>query len=132
MSETYDVAIIAAGSAGAAAATACARHGMAVALLEAGPLARAGARWINAIPGWTFDEAGVARPTAEETLGPPPPVIHIFAGRRQEHTRVVTDEFIEVDMGLMVARLQREARAAGVTLMPACRVAAARGETLVL
>ena len=132
MSRTYDVVIIGAGSAGAAAATACARQGMTVALLEAGPLARAGARWINAIPGWTFDEAEVARPTAEETLGPPPPAIHLYAGHRQEHTKVVTDEFIEVDMGLLVARLQREARSAGATLMPASRVVAARDETLEL
>ena len=132
MSKHFDVAIIGAGSAGAAAAAACARHGMAVALLEAGPLARAGARWINAIPGWTFDEAGVDRPTAEEKLGPPPPAIHIFAGRRQERVKVVTDEFIEVDMGLLVARLQREARAAGVELMPASRVAAAHDEVLEL
>ncbi len=122
MTTTYDVAIIGAGSAGAAAAGHCARRGMSAALLEAGPLARAGARWINAIPGWTFDEADVARPSAEETLGPPPPAIHVFAGRREERVKVVTDQFIEVDMGLLVARLQREARAAGVTLMPGSRV----------
>ncbi len=130
MSKTYDVAIIGAGSAGAACAAACARRSMDVALLEAGSLARAGARWINAIPGWTFDEAEVERPTPEETLGPPPPAIHIFAGRRQERVKVVTDEFIEVDMGRMVARLQREARGHGVRLMPASRVTGARGEVL--
>ncbi len=130
MNNMYDVAIIGAGSAGAAAAANCARRGLKVALLEANSLAQAGARWINAIPGWTFDEAGISRPQGEETLGPPPPAIHVFAGRGRERVKVVTDQFIEMDMVPLITRLQREARAAGVELMPGARVTGISGDRL--
>ena len=63
---SVDVAIVGAGTAGAAAALLCARRGLRVLAIDRAPLERAGAHWINAVPTRLFDEAGIARPIAPE------------------------------------------------------------------
>ena len=112
-----DVAVVGAGSAGAAAALDCARRGMSVVCLEAGPLEQAGACWINGIPGWMFDAAGIPRPTDDELVANPQ-AHHTFAGWGPERVTVPEAAFLQVDMRRLVTRLQRSAAEAGARLLP--------------
>ena len=50
-----DVAIVGAGTAGAAAAALCAQRGLSVVCLDSKPLDGAGARWLNGVPLSAFD-----------------------------------------------------------------------------
>lgn len=110
----WDVVVLGAGSAGAAAAHSLARRGLSVLALERKPLDAAGARWCNAVPGWCFDASDVPRPTAPEARGGPP--IHLVAGWGPERVRIAGQDVLEVDMRHLVARLQRLATEAGATL----------------
>ena len=75
----FDAVVVGAGTAGSAAAWQLASKGLRVALLEVRRPDAAGPRWVNAVPPWMFDRAGVARPEPPElhsrdcrcsTLGP--------------------------------------------------------------
>ncbi|HEY3352279.1 MAG TPA: FAD-dependent monooxygenase [Polyangia bacterium] len=124
-----DVAIVGAGSAGAAAALLCARRGLAVVCLDRRRLDAAGARWINAVPGWCFDEAGLARPTPPELVAEHFAVNLVAPGGAQ---RVVLrgHDVLHVDMRALVRRLQRGARTAGAVLAGGVRVEAVTGDVL--
>lgn len=112
---SVDVAIVGAGTAGAAAALLCARRGLRVLAIDRAPLERAGAHWINAVPTRLFDEAGIARPIAPE-LESPPVAMHMLAGRGPVRATSSGQDLLEVDMAHLVARLQRDAREAGAIL----------------
>ncbi len=109
----WDVIVVGAGTAGGAAALCCARQGLRTLLLERGPLDEAGARWVNGVPGWSFDEAGVERPQGSELVGKGAPM-HLVGGKG----RVVVEhhDVLEVDMVRLVARLQAGAQQAGAEL----------------
>lgn len=108
-----DLAIVGAGSAGAALAGHAARAGMRVVVLERRPLGEAGARWVNGIARWMFDEAGVAPPREDERVGHES-AFHLVAGRHAAARVVVRGHDVEaVDMRRLIARLQRDAREAG-------------------
>lgn len=124
-----DVAIVGAGTAGSAAAALCARRGLRVVCLERRALNDAGARWINGVPGWTFDEAGFARPRGDELFGAGH-AFHLVAGSGPERVIVREHDLLEVDMRFLVARLQDEARAAGATLIGNVEVRAFDGVSL--
>jgi len=116
-----DVAIVGAGTAGAAAAWHCAKRGLETVALEAGPLERAGARWLNGVPGWCFDEAEVPRPQAPELRGGGEP-FHLIAGWGPTRLTVRGLGVLDVDMALLVERLQGLAADAGARLVPRARV----------
>lgn len=105
----------------------CARHGLRVALLERGPLDEAGARWVDAVPGWTFDQAKIERPKGDELVGAGA-TVQLIAGHEQ--LRCGYDDLLEVDMRHLVARLQRDAEAAGVALLSETRAESWDGSTL--
>ncbi len=111
---TTDVLIIGAGTAGAAAAAACAEAGLDVTCVDRQPLAEAGARWVNAVPAWCFDHASVKRPQGAELLGASP-AFHLVAGE----SRVVVrpSPTLEVDMRALVRRLQADAARHGAKLI---------------
>ena len=115
MGSRVDVVIVGAGSAGAAAALLCARAGLSVRCIDAAPLDRAGARWLNGVPGWCFDVAGIARPEPPEDHGHSERY-HLMAGYSQARVTVTERDCLDVDMRHLVARLQRLAIAAGATL----------------
>ncbi|MCB9563404.1 MAG: FAD-dependent oxidoreductase [Kofleriaceae bacterium] len=110
-----DLAVIGAGTAGAAAAAFLAERGLKVVVLERRTLAAAGARWVNGVPRGVFRAAGVAVPTGDEDLGGPHPFHMIAPGGR---VRIDDHDVIDVDMRALVARLQARAMAAGVTFLP--------------
>lgn len=64
----FDAVVVGGGTAGSATAWGLARRGLSVALVEARPLAEAGARWVVGLPAWVFDDLGVARPAEPELI----------------------------------------------------------------
>lgn len=117
--ERWDVVIVGAGTAGSVAALHLARANKRVLVLEARPLDDSGARWVNAIPDWMYDESGVAMPTERPELRARV-TRHVMLDPSWNH-RVILDgsPVLFVDMRHMVERLQREAREAGALLRDA-------------
>ena len=111
----FDLAIVGAGTAGAALAAQAARAGMRVVCVERRPLGEAGARWVNGVPRWMFEEAGVDEPRGDERLGYGHP-FHLVAGQGPDRVVVRDHDVLDVDMRLLVARLQRDAIEAGADL----------------
>ncbi len=116
-----DVVVIGLGSAGAAAARACARAGLRVHAVDASPPERAGAHWVNGVALWCFDEGGVSRPEGAERLAGSD-VFHLVAGWGPHRLTLRSVGHAEVDMRLLVRRLHAEARAAGARLEGGRRV----------
>jgi flavin-dependent dehydrogenase len=111
-----DLAIVGAGSAGAALAGHAARAGMRVMVLERRPIEEAGARWVNGVARWMFEESGIAAPSGSECVGQEG-AFHLVAGRDARARIVVRDhDVIAVDMRRLVSRLQSDAREAGADL----------------
>jgi menaquinone-9 beta-reductase len=125
----FDLAIVGAGTAGAGAAWQCARRGMRVICVDSRPLAEAGARWVNGVASWLLEAAAIPAPTGAELRGEDGP-FHLLAGWGP--TRVVMRErgVVELDMRLLVARLQALAADAGAELRGGVRVLGLRGDTL--
>jgi flavin-dependent dehydrogenase len=92
-----------------------ARAGLRVVCVDRRPLDRAGARWVNGVPRWMFHEAGLDEPRGDERLGHGHP-FHLIAGRGPTRVVVRHHDVLDVDMRLLVARLQREALEAGAEL----------------
>ena len=109
----YDAVVVGAGTAGSAAALLLARAGRRVALLEARPLKRAGARWVNSVPPWMFDRAGLERPRPPEKLDGASAVTLMGAGG-DARLRLPPIAPWGVDIRLLVRRLQADARDLGV------------------
>lgn len=119
--QRYDAVVLGAGTAGASTAWQLAARGLRVAFTDTRPLGAAGARWINGVPPWMFDEAGVPRPEPPERRGGD----HAFtllgvSGRR--YLSVEPSPVWAVDMRALVARLQALAVDAGATGFGGARV----------
>jgi flavin-dependent dehydrogenase len=114
--ERWDVIVVGAGTAGATAALHLAAARFRVLLLDARAFAESGARWVNAVPAWMFDEAGVERPTSRPELRARVER-HVMIDPSWQH-RVVLEgsPMLFVDMRHVVRRLHRAARDAGATL----------------
>lgn len=119
--DEYDVVVVGGGTAGAAAAWQFAAAGRRAALVEAQALDSAGATWVNAIPPWQFDAAGLARPTPPE-LRESAPCLHVFGPSARRRVVVAPPPGWPVDMRRLVARVQGLARGAGATLLPGLRL----------
>lgn len=107
-----DVLIAGGGTAGAAAARALALRGLSVTLIERRPLHEAGARWVNGVPAWAFEAAGLSQPEGDERVGEHE-VFHMVAGFDGPKLRVPARGLLDVDMRRLGARLLKEAVAAG-------------------
>ena len=124
-----DVAIVGAGTAGAALAVLAARAGLRVVCVERRPLDEAGARWVNGVSAEAFDAAGLERPRGEELAGSGH-AFHLLAGWGPERISIRGHELMEVDMRHLVARLQTLARDCGAELLGETRVIGLEGRTL--
>ncbi|MGB3039825.1 MAG: FAD-dependent oxidoreductase [Candidatus Nanopelagicales bacterium] len=111
----YDVAIVGAGTAGSAAALHCARLGLSTVCLDRQPHGQAGAHWLNGVPGWMFSAAGLVQPVGDELVGNREP-FHMLAGHGPARIIITDHDLLDVDMGLLVKRLQSLAEDAGAEL----------------
>lgn len=110
-----DILVVGLGTAGAAAARACARAGLRVRGVDALPLDQAGAQWVNGLPFWAYDAADLTRPLAPE-LRAAGTAFHMLAGWGPTRVVVDTAAFAEVDMRAFQKRLRVDAEAAGARL----------------
>lgn len=110
-----DVAIVGAGTAGAAVAALCAERGLSTVCVDRRPLAEAGARWVNGVPQRAFAEAGLPPPEGDERLASDH-VFHLVAGWGPRRLTLRGHGLLEVDMRKLVERLQAHARRAGAEL----------------
>jgi menaquinone-9 beta-reductase len=124
-----DVVIVGAGTAGAAAAALLAERGLGVVCLERRPLAEAGARWVNGVPEWMFDDSGIERPRGEELRGKGH-AFHLLSGWGPRRLVLRDHGLLEVDMRRLVERLHERARRAGAQLRAGMRVLGFDGERL--
>lgn len=127
----YDVAIVGAGTAGAAAAAACAERGLSTVCVDRRPLHEAGARWVNGVPAWCFGAAGVAPPVGAE-LHASDHVFHLVVGWGPRRLSLRGHGLLDVDMRGLVERLQARARTAGATLRGGVAVTGFDGRCLSL
>jgi len=112
MTAQFDVVILGAGSAGAALAGMLAAAGRKVALVEARRFDVGGARWVNDVPPWMFDRAGVTRPEPPERSSDPMPVT-ILGGAPSARLAAGLRPIWGVDMRRLTERLRAEALRAG-------------------
>ncbi|KAA3614453.1 MAG: FAD-dependent oxidoreductase [Planctomycetota bacterium] len=115
--ENFDVVILGAGTGGASAAAFFAESGYRTALLDRRPFSEAGARWINGVPDWMFEQAGVELPQNPELRGSPGVGRFTLLGIHDGARLSVDDSpVLRVDMRLLVERLQKRARQAGAVV----------------
>lgn len=111
----FDVVVGGAGTAGAAAAAFLSEAGRRVALVERRAFDGGGARWINAVPAWMFDRAGIAQPEGDELHG-----VFGTASFRSPLDRARLDidgvPVWDVDMRALGDRLRRRAVDAGAAI----------------
>lgn len=118
MIRDVDVLVVGAGSAGAATALAFAQAGRTVVMVDKRDHGTTGARWVNAVPRWCFEEARFDVP--------PNAVVFAHRGSRGFHlvapngsARVCMRDvpLLHIDMRALVADLVERALAAGATLL---------------
>lgn len=109
----FDIAVIGAGSAGAAAAFMLAESGFRVALIEKKSFEHAGANWVNDIPPWMFDRAGLKRPTPPEKHCDTRPFI-IYDGFNTPRISCPSRPMWGVDMPRLNQRLLQDGFRSGV------------------
>ncbi|MBK7584191.1 MAG: hypothetical protein IPI67_28820 [Myxococcales bacterium] len=124
-----DLAIVGLGTAGAALAGFASERGLSVIGIERQAAKEAGARWINGVPGWAFDDARLARPTGAELFGSGHE-LHLLAGFGPRRVTVRGHDVLEVDMRHLVERLQSRALAQGVRFLEHTRVTGFDGRQL--
>ncbi len=129
--DMYDVAIVGAGTAGAAAAALCAERGLSTVCVDRRPLRQAGARWVNGVPAWCFTEAGFELPVGSELRGIDHP-FHLVVGWGPRRLTLIGHGLLDVDMRGLVERLQARARAAGAELRGSAAITGFDGRRLAL
>src|SRR5579871_4097685 len=103
----FDVVIVGAGIAGCHLAQLLANHDMRVAVVDRKPLPTSGPHWLNAVPLWMFDEAGLARPFGQELFD----LNDRFIIRSVDDKALHIDNLglADVDMALLGKRLKANA-----------------------
>ncbi len=119
-----DVVVVGAGNAGAAAALCLAEAGLAVRVVEAGPLSLAGARWSDDLPPWLFDRARISRPEPPERRNRDVPYVLFGAG--DSRVELPASPMWAVDVPRLVARLRDLASARGATFQDRTTVTGVR------
>lgn len=116
--EHVDVVVVGGGSTGAAAAAFLAEQGRSVVVVDRRGRDRAGARWVNGVPLWCFDRAGVERPVAPERFSGGHDFV-IGVVESDVRIRVSQLEGVDVDMRALTSRLSARAERAGARFLEA-------------
>ncbi|MFO0547772.1 MAG: tryptophan 7-halogenase [Polyangiaceae bacterium] len=111
---TRDVAVVGAGTAGAAAALAFARRGASVVVVDRRPDGRTGARWIDSVPLWCFERAGIDAPSGDELFNAEHGRLVLHPAGRGALFSVESNAVAHIDVPRVVARMLRQAYARGV------------------
>lgn len=114
--EGFDAVVAGGGTAGCASALFLASAGLRVALLEARPLDEAGARWVNGVPPWMFEAAGLGPPRAPERRGRARAFILGGPTGARGNLELRPGPVLSVDVRLLIKRLQVLCRQRGVRL----------------
>lgn len=125
----FDVAVLGAGTAGAATALQCARRGLRVLLLDKRPRDACGARWVNGVNVQQFADADIDLPRGDECISAPVD-FHLIAENGPTKVIVPSEAHgvMDVDMRLLVARLQSEAEEFGVVFLDDATVSSTNAE----
>ena len=97
--------------------------------LDRRPLRGSGAHWVNGVGRGDFEAAGIEPPQGPELRGMDRP-FHLVAGRGPQRLTLRNHGVLEVDMRLLVERLQRRATEAGATLVGNVRVKGVQGTSV--
>ena len=97
--------MVGAGSAGASLAGHLARAGREVVLIDRRPRGATGARWVNGVPAWMFDVAGVPAPKNEELFKHGGAFVMRPLGARTTVAHRGSGDLLHVDMRHLVDRL---------------------------
>ncbi|MCB9480100.1 MAG: FAD-dependent oxidoreductase [Deltaproteobacteria bacterium] len=116
-SQTFDVVVVGAGTAGAAAAYHFARTGRRTALVDRGSMEAAGARWVNGVSPWMFEMSGIPLPEGEE-IRAADFAVSIQNASRTKRMDIRRSPLWNIDMRLLVARLHALGRGQGVAFFP--------------
>ena len=108
-----------AGSAGASLAGHLARAGREVLLLDRRPRGATGARWVNGVPAWMFEVAGVDAPRGDELFKHGGAFVMRPLGAKTTVAHRESGELLHVDMRRLVDRLVDEAVGLGVRFVRA-------------
>lgn len=124
--DRVDLLVVGAGTAGAAAAARAAARGLRVLCVDRAPLPGAGAHWRNGVSREAFAEAGVPASTGDELCGDAG-LFHMLAGHGPERVLLRDHGVLDVDMRLLVDRLQRRGLEAGAELVGGVEVHGVEG-----
>lgn len=123
MSEHFDVVVIGAGSTGAAVAYLAAKRGLSVCILERNSALDTGARWVNDVPAWMFDAAGLEQPDESVLLRSSVPETDtgrdsmlLFAGWSEPHLAIENLRWYPIDMPAFCRKLVEQAQRAGAVI----------------
>lgn len=105
---TSDVVVVGAGTAGAHLAACLARGGVRTTVVERRESGLAGAQWLNGVPPWMFDAAGLERPVGEELIAADE-TVHMVGPGATTRITLSACPTLAVDMRLLGARLIRRA-----------------------
>jgi menaquinone-9 beta-reductase len=120
------LAIVGGGTAGTATALLAARAGIDTVVIERRGLGQAGARWLNTVPQWCFDHAGISPPRPHAPQGP----YHMVAGWGPNTATMPHRDVLELDMRTLVTELREAAQVAGARFVDHTRVGGLDGHTL--
>ena len=120
-SERFDAVVVGGGTAGAWAAASLARRGATVALVDARPLDEAGARWVNGVPLWMYEAAGLPAPKAPELRPTGRFGIRVVGGELPRRF-LEPNPIRQIDVRHLVARLHDLGAKAGVRQFAPARV----------
>ena len=110
----YHLAVLGAGSTGAATALFAAQAGLKVALLERRPIDQAGARWVNDVPAWMFERASLR--DLPGSMACSDHTVRLVVPSRGASLAVRTDRVAAIDMRALGQILLDRAQQQGVTL----------------